>query len=747
MKKKSILGFFLCLLGLGITTTSCDDMLTPDMDRYATNFTGKDTVNFYLGIMSNVQSMIEQNILLGDLRSDLVDTTMYSSDSIADIVNFKSMPDGENAILNRSAYYKVINQCNFYLSKVDSMASKNNTYFMRKEMAQVLLIRAWTYMQLVQNYGKVPYITLPVSNAGTGWETNPENWATPDNLIDLCRKDCEQALAYEKSYGYPDYGTFETGNSSVTIDHTAMIFPANLVLGDLYLLRGASKSDYVQAAKYYYDFFKDQKSGTMERKVTTTYAASFSKEMTTSGGSRQETYRPNVESFNGLYKSSSTTSSPYEMITVVPSAANSVFGQVLTRIPQIYGFDPHSTNSTETDDDDASTTSGTISITANYKNRQAQGSYRYQALNKAQDYAFIEDDASGNVTSITYLNEGDARYYGTFPIVRSSDGRIRFIQKYGAADAAHGEDGPNSFSFRYILGVYRTQQVWLRFAEALNRAGYPRYAFAILHGGLDKDIMPDVTITGYEYDDVNKTRKPIYGMDTLVTVEGSLTFIDVDEIRRAKADPNYGMMLDFSEDGIESGFGIHDLGNLTRGKNATFKYFELDSLNDYGYRVGKRIEEEALRRGALTSDVRKKVAALKARGHKSVRYADEEGNETDEQTKLDSIRNTYETLEPDAPAEADPAEIDAVESLIADEGALALGFEGYRYYDLMRIARHKNADTSGLFPGTNGTSWFAWQIARRNTNLKLYESPQIYNASIYNYLNSMDNWYLRNPEY
>ena len=125
-------------------------MLTPDMDRYAENFSGKDTVNFYFGILNNVQGMIEQNVLLGELRGDLVKPTEFASDSINDIINFNNLEDGENALLNRAAYYKVINQCNFYLAKADSMALKNNSYYMRRELAQVQLVRAWTYMQLVQ---------------------------------------------------------------------------------------------------------------------------------------------------------------------------------------------------------------------------------------------------------------------------------------------------------------------------------------------------------------------------------------------------------------------------------------------------------------------------------------------------------------------------------------------------------------------------------------------------------------------
>ena len=86
MKYKSILSLFIFLLGFGVSTTSCEDMLTPDMDRYSENFSGNDTVYFYLGILRNVQDMVEQNELLGDMRSDLVTTTSYSSDSIADIM-------------------------------------------------------------------------------------------------------------------------------------------------------------------------------------------------------------------------------------------------------------------------------------------------------------------------------------------------------------------------------------------------------------------------------------------------------------------------------------------------------------------------------------------------------------------------------------------------------------------------------------------------------------------------------------
>ena len=154
MKHKSILSIFIFLLGLSVTTTSCEDMLTPDMNRYNEGFSGRDTVNFYFGIIANVQDMVEQNQLLNDLRSDLATVSTYSSDTISDIINYNRQPNGENGLLNRAAYYKVINQCNFYLSRVDTLAQKNDMQYMKKEFAQVVNIRAWVYMQLVQTMSR-----------------------------------------------------------------------------------------------------------------------------------------------------------------------------------------------------------------------------------------------------------------------------------------------------------------------------------------------------------------------------------------------------------------------------------------------------------------------------------------------------------------------------------------------------------------------------------------------------------------
>lgn len=725
MKKKSFIALLACLLGIGSFTTSCEDMLTPDMDRYAEGFTGRDTVGFYLGILRDLQGVVEQNILLGDLRSDLASATDYCSDSISEIINFKPSEDGDNELLNRAAYYKVINQCNFYLAKVDTMVTIRNRPYMRKECAQVEVIRAWTYMQLVQNYGTVPFITVPVDRGNTGWETNPpEGWVNADNLLEKLGPSLQQAYAYEETYGSVNYGNFNTG--ALTVAHSKLVFPAKLVIADLYLLRGRSKSDYEKAASLYYDYLKElpasqrRSSGRasfMERTdgTTTTFLESLSAWAIC------------------LHPSSSQT------ITTVPSAANSFFGKVLTRIPQIYGFDPSSSNTTVggTNDDGETTasTSGRISLTTNYKNRQVMPSEAYLALNKNQLYRSYEFSSLGTgadgrleATDVTYGDVGDARLFSTAPYVSTDEGRLRFVQKFNAS-ATTVNNNVVGFSFGYSFPVYRVNQVYLRYAEAINRAGFPRYAFTLLRDGVDASKMPTLQ-DAYVYDDDAKTVETVFALE-----EGSNIYkqLSADEVRRA-ADKEW---LDWgSEDYWSYTDGMYMYGAHEIGCGSSY---DVDSLYTYENVVLQRILDEEARSGVLSDAATARHRILADEGDD----VEEGGEGDDEGDEEEPDRSDYTYLPVAEPAEATEAEINAVETLIADEMALETAYEGYRFYDLTRMARHKN-NTVG-YPSDYGTQWFAWLIARRGLTLAPYEDPAQKDGSLFSTLLNPANWYLRAP--
>ena len=706
MKNKSIISLLVFLMSFGLATTSCEDMLTPDMDRNVENFTGRDTVNFYLGILSNVQEMIENNVILGEVRGDLCEPTDYVSDTISAVANFIPTEDAENGLLNRAAYYKVINQCNYYLARVDTMAQKNNIYYMRKEYAQVQAIRAWTYMQLVQNYGTVPFITRPVESAGTGWESNsPEGTVNADNLLDkLLENNLMRAYEYERTLGLPNYGTFKTG--AVDIPHKLTLFPTALVLGDLYLLRGASTSDYERAAAFYYDYLED--AGTIPNGnagVRVYY------------NGEDKTYTPNE---NGDWVMP-TLNYNGDLITLVPSAANASIGKTLTRVAQIYGFDPHSSTSSTDQGDAGIALSGQISVQVNYKNRQIAPTPSYINLCKNQIYALQVSE-----TKIEYpANLGDCRIDGTIKYMREDGQRRAFIQKF-CPRAMSSESYLSGFTFRYNMPVYRKRQIYLRFAEAINRAGFPRHAFAILRNGLQAKKMPAIRYDSVQYDDVNKTFKKV---PYLRIVADGTGYIGIDEMRRALDHPDF---LDFTDDAKWNSQGIHAFG--------TGEHKDLDTLYTYDLIVGERMAQEALRAGAPAEAAQRLRYSLLEESNTPT-TGEGEGQPTEPD------RSDYTELPADDPqVPTDLAQqINAVETLIADEMALETAYEGWRYYDLMRIARHKNADNWGA--GVSGTQWMAWLISRRSLDLKPYENPAQYDATLFGKLSDPNNWFLQSPIY
>lgn len=725
-------------MGVGIATTSCEDMLTPDLTRYTENFSGRDTVYFYNGILRNVQDMVEQNELLGDLRSDLVTTTKYTSDSISNIVKYENKRiDGEDQLLNRAAYYKVINQCNFYLAKVDTTAQKNNIKYMKREYAQVLNIRAWAYLQLVQTYGTVPFITKPVDNADTGWEKNPEKWATADNLLDLLKADLKTAngIEYANGYGYPDYGEYQTGNSNFKVNTKYLRFYSDLILGDLYLLHSANRQDYIEAAKSYYKFLRRYNNSTYN--VTGGFAT-YSRYQLPNGTYQ---YTPNVDSWIGSGLNASSLGN--ENITIIPSAANNTFGRVLSRNVQIFGFDPSSRNSTSSDVNGGSvSTSGQVTISVNYRSRQVGPSNAYVNLCKTQSYSNTEY-ASGIASNITYFTGvGDARMYGTAPIVETKEGgrdenENRYIMKSAVPSSVDGSGLAHGASFKHFRSIYRVRQVWLRYAEAINRAGFPRLAFAVLRDGLDHQTLPTLT-DSIKYINADSTKYHTVTYLDSTSVENTsrgVFYLGNDEMRRAQAEPEHSLFLPNFEnkDNNEwlSNRGIHEQGC---GASSV-----LDTIFSYKNVVAKRIEEEAKRTNSLTASVKRHIRNLR-------RYDVTVGDDTN--TGTGDVEEDGEQKEP-APAEVNPLEVQAVETLIADECALETAYEGSRMFDLIRFARHMNNDASGVpgFTPTYGTTWLAWKIARRNENLKPYEDPTIYDGSLYTLLLDPSNWYIVSPKY
>ena len=687
------------VVATGLVATSCEDMMTVDTgDKAYSN--AQDTLYSYLGIMRAMQDVAERQVILGEIRGDLVSSTDYTTDTLYAISNFDDPADQSCSMLQVSDYYNVINNCNFYLHNANTSAVKSNVQYMVPEFAQVKAIRAWAYLQLVKNYKEVPYITEPVKNLSVIENFDyAHNLVNKDNLID---KILEDGVLQFLDTPYPQYGSAadpagKWNNGYTDISARLLMIPIRVVLGDLYLLRGASESDYQKAAQYYYDYLKNETTpmpmqycSVRNQRNNLTYTA------------------VNWGFWASTYSYSAASS---EVISLIPGSANAGLGKMLTRVADIYGYTPTSSQqsaaSTSTDESGNTTTnkdangsevfeeSGAITVTRNYK-RQYGPSNAFQDVANKQTFVNYENTTTTNPIA-SYIENCDARYGLSIENLTYEGVGYPLCCK-----AARGS------AFYYTIPTYRKTLIWLRLAEAINRAGYPEFAFAILKDGVNQFTIPEV-VDRYDLKtrlDANGDSIPVYNSDSTRILR-----YEQDTIRyRALDYGTYGAM-----------YYVTDTLQLMKFNN--FLNFK-DNVWDGTYGVHAR----GAGRGNWTSANQGEIITNIGGYHDSIYY---------DYSKLLLAQGV--NLENASQADV----INAVENIIVDELALETAFEGNRFTDLVRIAEHKNAS------GYDGTEWLAKKIANRGTKSSTSTSAAIdgYDASIYNKLKNQKLWYFSLPQW
>ena len=730
------------VVATGLAVTSCEDMMTVDTgDKAYQN--AQDTLYSYLGIMRAMQDVAERQVILGEIRGDLVSSSDYTTDTLFAISNFDNPQDGSCSMLQVRDYYNVINNCNFYIHYADTSAVRANNPdpYMLNEYAQVKAIRAWAYLQLVKNYRAVPFITEPVSSLDVIENFNySANLVTKDDLIDRLLED---GLAKYINRPYPQYGNpsdanhrwgiWETGN--VNVSSRLCFIPIRVILGDLYLLRGAS-GDYETAARYYYDYLRNETTP-----MATQYTTS-----TIMGG--RVLGHSNVNDWGRWAAAYSYTESTNEVISLIPSASNAGFGKMLTRVADIYGYTPSSSQSsdlstsngetnTDANGDDIYEASGAISVRATYK-RQYGPSNAYRDVVNRQTYITV--NTVNSTLTPSFLPNEDARDFWSVDETYDDDG-----EAYGlCSKAARGA------AFYYTIPTYRKTLIWLRLAEAINRAGYPEFAFAILKDGLNRYTIPQIvnnkktykvtTVTGTDYDGDYYTK-----MDTrdstivYVVIEGDTPLNTSDKFR-------------YNEEGVFEPYS----GSITAARweweMTTYRGIEFTAPYLPLYYVADN-DQDTLRLQKFnafldfTGDVWNNTYGIHAKGAGGfVSNTGMQYNVTTISGVFDEGKYGYsEMLEQYGVSTSSSQEdiINAVENIIVDELALETAFEGNRFTDLVRIAEHKNAS------GYDGTEWLAQKIANRGSKGEVDTTPAVdgFDPAIYTKLKNTNNWYFELPKW
>ena len=427
-----------CLLILGLS--SCSDLMDTDsefVEKVEDNRLQESTEALYsvMGIIYKMQAIADRTVLLGELRGDLTITTPAASSDLKAIVDFRV--DTQNKYNQISDYYAIINNCNYYLKNVNTDVLKDGVKIFEYESVVVKAFRAWTYLQMALIYNRVPLITEPLLTEEEAREAMNCNYV---GLTDICHYFIDDLKDYVDTK-LPDYAG-EVGPTSYFI-------PVRVLLGDLCLWSGR----YEEAAQYYHDYL------------------SLRTAPVRTGGGLDDAGRPKV----GTYWSDANTqefrsivmamnySGSDEAKFVIPMENNEFYG-IRSELDNIFN-----------------------STSENLQFAQVIPTARMRELSSASNYCAV----------ISNLGMQDTIYAPKENLFNSDFiGDLRFGANYSKRIVNNGRFARTSNEIQsiwkissYRVTFYRTNMIYLRYAEALNRAGYPQSAFAILKYGLYSDIV------------------------------------------------------------------------------------------------------------------------------------------------------------------------------------------------------------------------------------------------------------------
>ena len=468
INNKVLAGVFALLFPLSsLFFTSCekffeqdsDDVLYADKDHLNN---AVDTVYSVVGIMNKLQAIADRTILLGEVRGDLIDLTSTASSDLRDLATFNV---GDDNVYNAPRdYYAVINNCNYFIANANTALKSNRDEFIfMKEYAAVKAIRAWTYLQLVINYGRVPFVTEPVLS-----KEDAERQYEMYDIEAVCRYFLNDLASIPELYNtsYPAYRTIRSTDSRY------FFFPLSIIRGELNLWLGSvtqNKEFYRQAALNYYKYIS-QRNGT-----GTAYPIGLSLRMWRPGSSSwTATQSVNInEAFNAESESSSNYTTK-ELITMIPGDSIRAEGNY-SELRNLF-------NSTEDNQYKPSLTP----------------SQAIQDISAAQVNCCLSTVRSDGSVSVAYAPPGQSKH-------QSGDLRLSNVWSEGYAfNTVSSELVETQSILKYQtrnVHIYRRQMVYLRMAEALNQAGYPRMAFQMLAQGVNNKVKNDTIYKFYSEND------------------------------------------------------------------------------------------------------------------------------------------------------------------------------------------------------------------------------------------------------
>lgn len=145
--------------------SSCNNFLNPQQELNITqNELYKDWYEYRsvaMGLYGLQQNLVEQLVILGELRGDLLTVTPNADADMMEIYNFDVSKNNKYA--DPTNFYKLISACNSLIRQLkekhpEVMDKKAPVTNYDKLYGEALCMRAWAYFNVVRIYGKVPVI-------------------------------------------------------------------------------------------------------------------------------------------------------------------------------------------------------------------------------------------------------------------------------------------------------------------------------------------------------------------------------------------------------------------------------------------------------------------------------------------------------------------------------------------------------------------------------------------------------------
>ena len=468
----------------GLALTSCDDMLDMGNDDmlYADEnhlSQANDTVNSFVGILAQLQKIAVRTNLYGELRGDLSVVNANADADLKAIANFQVSSD--NVYNDPRDYYAVINNCNYYLANADTTISettlsgsgRTDFYPFRAEYVAVRTIRAWVYLQLGQVYGtNIPLVTKPILSLEDADEQLAN--APKKDLGGLCDYFIDDLKPYVAWFDYPAHGKYND-----EMPARMAVLPIQLVLGDLYLWSASIHNDPMlarEAAKSYYDYIDWVPSyGGVESnnayKVKNTIGNTTCSWMLGNGTFTGNTSRTGIPTWFDTSAFGNNRGNSSEVIAAIGMDSASSEGY-FNQLRYLYCYD---------NDHDTEASISPSQVCYDLSDNQSYMAIYTPANSERTDTQFVTRDMLP-VTMQERHYQGDLRLPSALNLVTRAD-----------------HDNQSQIIFKHYVGtgmakvqdiiVYRTGDVYLRLAEALNYAGFPKFALCILTTGLDERVM------------------------------------------------------------------------------------------------------------------------------------------------------------------------------------------------------------------------------------------------------------------